>query len=251
LISAEQKRSAKAGDSRKESPAFLFQHNSTAKTRVLLALHGIFAYTSVSGHFQSTMPQKNNPPPTPPRELAKQLLDRLQAGRVASTFLESYAQQFDRPEATAHPERRRELETMLDREMLLAMTAHIARVTELNARARRSSRTRRDDPAIFLRDLVAALTKESNWTAGDAMEFRGDLEIYRRLAAIVAARASSTRSRIVVAGPFVDRCAILLDPSMIENASRAAGKLLLRLEAESEILLSEVLNQPSTKKKSC
>jgi len=196
------------------------------------------------------MPQKNNPPSTPPRELAKHLLHALKSGRLASAFLESYAKQFDRPEATAHPERRRELETMLDREMLLAMTAHIARVALLNARqsSRRTPRTRKGDPTIFFRELVAALAKESNWTAGDAMEFRGDLEIYRHLTAVAAARASSTRTRFAPAGPFVDRCAILLDPSMIENASRAAGKLLLQLEAQSEKLLTEVLNRASTKK---
>jgi hypothetical protein len=198
------------------------------------------------------MPQKiNSTLSTPPRELAKQLVHALKSGRVASAFLESYAKQFDRPEATAHPERRRELETMLEREMLLAMTSHIARATEIIARTRRTSRAPQSkvDPAKFLRDLLAGIASESNWTAGDAMEFRSDLEIYRHLAAVVAARASSTRARIVPAGPFVDRCAILLDPSMIENASRAAGKLLLQLEAQSEKLFQEVLNQKSTQKR--
>jgi hypothetical protein len=191
-------------------------------------------------------------PSTPPRELAKLLRDALKTGRVASAFLESYAKQFDRPEATAYPDRRRELETMLEREMLLAMTAHIARATEIIARTRRTSRAPQPniDPAKFLRDLLAGIAMESNWTAGDAMEFRSDLEIYRHLAAVIAARASTTRARIVPAGPFVDRCAILLDPSMIENASRAAGKLLLQLEAQSEKLLLEVLNQNPTQKKS-
>lgn len=200
------------------------------------------------------MAQKiNSTPSTPPRELARQLLHALKAGRVASTFLESYAKQFDRPEATAHPERRRELEAMLDREMLLAMTSHIARAAVANARrtsSRRTPRAHNSNPITFLRDLVAAIAKESDWTAGDAMEFRGDLEIYRRLTAAVASRASSTRSRIVVAGPFVDRCAILLDPSMIENASRAAGKLLLQLESQSENLFQEVFNKGSAQKKS-
>jgi hypothetical protein len=199
------------------------------------------------------MPQKrNSTPSTPPRELAKQLVHALKTGRVASAFLESYAKQFDRPEATAHPERRRELETMLEREMLLAMAAHIARTTEIIARAHRTSRAPQPkiDPAKFLRDLLAGIASGSNWTAGDAMEFRSDLEIYRHLSAVVAARALATRARIVPAGPFVDRCAILLDPSMIENASRAAGKLLLQLEAQSEKLFQEVLNQKPAQKKS-
>src|ERR1039457_1430030 len=117
------------------------------------------------------MAQKNNSPSTPPRELAKQLLHALKSERVASVFLESYAKQFDRPEAIAHLERRRELEAMLDREMLLAMAAHVARVAESNARRspRRATRTRNDDPAAFLRDLVTALAKESGWTAGDPL----------------------------------------------------------------------------------
>ena len=80
------------------------------------------------------------------------------------------------------------------------------------------------------------------------MEFRGDLEIYRRLTRR-RARAHPDASRIVPAGPFVDRCAILLDPSMIENASRAAGKLLLQLESQSEKLLLEVLNPPRADRK--
>jgi len=198
------------------------------------------------------MAQKNNPRSTPPRELAKQLLQHLKTGRPASAFLESYAKQFERPEATAHPERRRELEAMLDREILLAMTAHLARIADLTARqaSRRAPRTRQSDPNIFLRELVAALAKESGWTAGDAMEFRGDLEIYRHLTAVAAARAASSRSRIVPAGPFVDRCAILLDPSMIENASRAAGKLLLQVETQSDKLFQVVVNPVSAQKKS-
>lgn len=199
------------------------------------------------------MPQKiNSTLFTPPRELAKQLLHALRTGRVASAFLESYAKQFDRPEATAHPERRRELEVILEREMLLAMASQIARSAEISSRARRNARSSQSvsEPAVFLRDLVAALAKESNWTAGDAMEFRSDLEIYRHLSAVVAARASATRARFVPAGPFVDRCAILLDPSMIENASRAAGKLLLQLEAQSDKLFQEVLNPVPARKKS-
>src|SRR5579864_7393377 len=127
------------------------------------------------------MPQKNSPAlSTPPRELAKRLLHALKSGRLASAFLESYAKQFDRPEATAHPERRRELETMLEHEMLLAMTSHIAGCASAAARniPRRPNRARTLDPVIFLRDLIAALAKESNWTAGDAVDFRSDLEIY-------------------------------------------------------------------------
>jgi hypothetical protein len=198
------------------------------------------------------MSRAKNTDSSPPHKLAKLLLAALGGGKLAATFIEGYARQFDRPEASAHPERRRELEIIIGREILLAMTAHVARTLEENssrAAERRGSRRAKDNPAAFLRELFTAVARESKWTAGDAMEFRGDLEIYRSLAA--AARSSAlhsgaSRSRISPGGPFVDRCAILLDPSMIENASRASGKFLLQIEALTDKLFVETMQAGKT-----
>jgi len=191
------------------------------------------------------MPRAKNTELSPPQKLAQRLLAALRPGKISSAFIENYARQFDRPEAVAHAERRRELEIILEREILLAMSARVASALEETAsrRAPRGrSRPATENPMAFLRDLLAALASESQWTAGDAMEFRGDLEIYRRLAAVLrssASRSGASRSRTAPRGPFVDRCAILLDPSMIENATRAAGKLLLQIEALTDKLLVE------------
>lgn len=127
--------------------------------------------------------------------------------------------------------------------MLLAMAARVAAMLDENAARRRGKRPTAENPAAFLRDLLAALARESGWTAGDAMEFRADLGIYQHLAAAAASRSSERRSRGAPGGPFVDRCAILLDPSMIENASRAAGKLLPQIEALADKLLTEALRK--------
>jgi hypothetical protein len=196
------------------------------------------------------MPRSAYPSPAVAQKLAARMLAALENGKIGREFVDSYAKQFDRPEASAHAERRRELEIILEREILLAMTARIAAVLEGQASSRttrRRDRTPTANPSIILRDLLSSLSKESKWTAGDAMEFQMDLEIYRRLSAAsrgIGSRTASALSRKTIGSPFVDRCAILLDPSMIENAGRAAGKLLQQIESLTDRLFAEI-SQPS------
>jgi len=196
------------------------------------------------------MPRTQYPNPGAAQKLVARMLAALGNGGLAAGFIESYARQFDRPEASAHPDRRRELEVILTREILLAMTARIAARLEENEIARSSRRGGRGEPqnpTIILRDLLAALVRESKWTAGDAMEFQMDLEIYRRLAAAsraIGSRPAAALSRKTIGGPFVDRCAILLDPSMIENAGRAAGKFLQQIESLTDRLFAEISQPP-------
>jgi hypothetical protein len=189
------------------------------------------------------MPRSPKPESLLARELARRMLATLAGDRIARTFMESYARQFDRPEATAHSERRQELEIILDREILLAMAARVMGIVD--EEHKRSWKSRKfksgaiENPSAFQRDLVSALGRAAGWTIGDSMEFGGDLDIYRRLAAVGATRRESGRAPNVPAGPFVDRCAILLDPSMLENSGRAAGKLLLQVEAMTDKLFTE------------
>lgn len=197
------------------------------------------------------MPRAKNSEPSPPHKLAQQMLAALHGGKLSAAFIENYARQFDRPEAIAHADRRRELEIILEREILLAMTARVITILEepaLRGAPSRRSSIQKENPTVFLKELLAALARESKWTAGDAMEFRGDLEIYRHLAAVLrssASRSGASRSRIAPRGPFVDRCAILLDPSMIENATAAAGKLLLQIETITDKLFEEATQPPN------
>jgi hypothetical protein len=194
---------------------------------------------------------------SPPRELARRIVAELSRAKFAPAFLDSYAKEFNRPDVIAHPERRRELEAILSREILLAISARIAIVLEeRNAPTRDPRRGRRARPFLlwnvgtFIRELAAAIARESAWTLGDSVEFQSDLQIYRTLSKAppssrsATARTQGTRHR----SPFVDRCAILLDPSMLENASRAAAKLLLHIDALADHLLEEMPTQKTQKK---
>jgi hypothetical protein len=187
----------------------------------------------------------------PPRELAYRIALAIRSQGVAAAFIENYVRQYDRPEFTLHEERNRELQIVLEREILLAISAHVTTLAEESARLSRTNRTGKrgpiGDPARFTREFVAGIGVERHWTAGDVVEFRGELDLYR---AILAARAAKTSGiprsfrRSVAAGPFVDRCAFLLDPSMMENARQAAAKLLHQMESLAERHFDEVLKPP-------
>jgi hypothetical protein len=182
---------------------------------------------------------------SPPRELARRIVAEMSRARFAPAFLESYAREFNRADVVAHLERRRELEPIISREILLAIAARIAlTLQEQNSpshgqRGKRGARARpfiQWNSGTFIRELAAAIARESGWTLGDSVEFQSDLQIYvSLLKAPASGRTQAARHR----SPFVDRCAILLDPSMLENASRAAAKLLVRIESLSDHLIKD------------
>ncbi len=193
------------------------------------------------------MPPRTKPD-SPPREIARRIVAEMSHAKFASAFLDSYAREFSRADVVAHPDRRRELEAVLSREILLAIAARIALTLEERNAPRRSGR--RPRPSIqwnagtFIRELAAAIARESGWTLGDSVEFQSDLQIYRSLSK-ASSSVRSASGRIQVArhrSPFVDRCAILLDPSMLENACRAAAKLLLRIDSLADHLLEDSSN---------
>jgi hypothetical protein len=202
------------------------------------------------------------PPPfvrhiLPPREVAQRLVDFVWGRQLASEFLQNYSREFQREDVIAHADRTREILSILEREILLAMCAHVsvllAERLRLMPRRRFAPRSAADDSEKYLRDLVAAVGRARHWTAGDVVEFRGELNLYReiihaeakkRVRTLGAARASA----ITGSGPFVDRCAFLLDPSMMENARRAFGQFLPALEALTKQLAQPTaVNRPQTR----
>jgi len=82
----------------------------------------------------------------------------------------------------------------------------------------------------FRRKFLAALTRQQKWSAGDALDFQTDLQMYEDL---LARNTSARRSRKPFEAanhPFVDRCAFLLDSSFLEKARIAASRALNDLE---------------------
>jgi hypothetical protein len=102
----------------------------------------------------------------------------------------------------------------------------------------------RKEATAFRRKFLAALTRRQQWTAGDALDFQRDLQMYEEL---IARSASSRRRKPFEAAnhPFVDRCAFLLDSSFLEKARLAASRALGELESLSATVTASVLPGPS------
>ncbi len=89
--------------------------------------------------------------------------------------------------------------------------------------------------AEFFVQMAAAL----KWSPAELEDFWSDLEVYAQIAARQSAPMRSGSASRGAVGPFVDRCALLLDPSMFEQARRAAGKFLVELDALAEKTLKQ------------
>jgi hypothetical protein len=104
----------------------------------------------------------------------------------------------------------------------------------------------RKDAVAFRRKFLAALTRQQEWSAGDALDFQTDLQIYEDL----LARNSSTRRNRkpfeAANHPFVDRCAFLLDSSFLEKARMAASRALNDLENLAAQAAGSVLHAQET-----
>jgi hypothetical protein len=179
-------------------------------------------------------------------EVANKLLGALEAERLAARFVDAYVVEFDRQGLKDHPQRYRELLGTLGREALLAM------VGQVNAELPRFV-TRRRPPLLrgaevevadaFAQELLASLARALRWTPEEAEEFRRDLGLYAQLSARTQRVKKRPRPTDPAEGPFVDRCALLLDPSMLDNARHAAGKFLAGIEETTEAILQSTLRR--------
>lgn len=186
-------------------------------------------------------------------ELANRLLAALDRERGVERFVNSYVAEFDRRGLKSDPERHRELLATLGREALLAM------VTQVNAELPRylAGRPGRSGPRrppvlrgaevqvaeAFREELLAALARALRWSAADVEEFRRDLDLYAQLGARTPLPKHPRKPTAPVEGPFADRCALLLDPSMLENGRRAAAKFLTEVERVTQKALAGIFRR--------
>jgi len=202
------------------------------------------------------------------REAATLLLATLDRNEMVQRFLDIYAAENRRPGRADQPAHYREQLETIRREAILAMVlrTEAALPTKLKVRlvvrgaktrtgsraklkkGRKGSKTRARkkkrrnagiDLAIPLLDLFreeffVAIGQALRWTDEDAQSFWHDLELYEALSAHEPRR--QTR-RAIASGPFVDRTALLLDPSLMEQARRAAGKFQVELDAAADRVL--------------
>jgi hypothetical protein len=179
-------------------------------------------------------------------EIANKLLTALESDGLVARFVDSYAVEFDRQGLKDHPHRYRELLSTLGREALLAMVAHAHAELPRYLTRRRPPLLRGAEVQVadaFSDELLASLARASRWSTEDAEEFRHDLDLYAQL----SARTQKVKRRRSPAdpaeGPFVDRCALLLDPSMLDKARSAAGKFLVEIEQATEKIFHSVLRR--------
>ena len=204
------------------------------------------------------------------REAATLLLATLDRNEMVQRFLDMYAAENRRPGRADQPAHYREQLETIRRESILAMVLRTeaalptklkVRLVVRSAKARGGSRTKLKkgskgakakakakkkrarssgiDLAIPLLDLFreeffVAIGQALRWTDEDAQSFWHDLELYEALSAHEPRRQSR---RAIASGPFVDRTALLLDPSLMEQARRAAGKFQVELDAAADRVL--------------
>ena len=176
------------------------------------------------------------------REAVRLLTGAMQESRMVARFVETYAATHDRRGLVAHAAAHRELLLNVRREALLALCARI--IAGLPRRI-----TGRDGKPMKAADVVAAdafraeffvqMAATLKWTPEELEDFWSDLDVYAQIASRQSAPMRAGGASRGAVGPFVDRCALLLDPSMFEQARRAAGKFLLELDALAEKTLHQ------------
>src|SRR5437879_9044640 len=88
----------------------------------------------------------------------------------------------------------------------------------------------RRDATLVRRKVLSSMARQHGWTAGDALDFQRDLQLYQELLARAAAKRRTRKPFEAADHPFVDRCAFLLDSSFMENARLAASRTLAGIE---------------------
>jgi len=205
------------------------------------------------------------------REAAIFLLAALDRDEMVQRFLDIYAGENRRPGRADQPTHYREQLQTIRRESILAMTLRIEAALPTRLKVRVSVRDTRRRPAkkgkkskkgakrkkpktsgldlaiplldLFREEFFVALGQSLEWTQEDAQQFWRDYSLYEKLSGKEYQTSARNRARGSASGPFVDRTAMLLDPSLMEQARRAAGKFQLELNAAADRVLRKVFSR--------
>jgi hypothetical protein len=176
-------------------------------------------------------------------ELAQRVSDALLRERVVPRFVDSYVVENSRHALQVHASLYRDLLTLLQREALLALTVRALEIVCNEPQPMGKSKPRpmpRREATLFRRKFLSSMARQQGWTAGDALDFQRDLQLYEELAARAAAKRRARKPFEAADHPFVDRCAFLLDSSFIENARLAASKALTGIEELAAAVTEQV-----------
>jgi hypothetical protein len=207
------------------------------------------------------------------RETATMLLAALDRNEMVARFLDMYAAEHRRPGRADQPSLYRDQLQNIRREAILASVLRIEaalparlKVSVTVRSAKRPQRKKkgkkgahsspkRAKPSmelaipfldLFREEFFVALGQALEWDNEDAQQFWRDLDFYEKLTPRESRRSSNHGSRAPASGPFVDRVAMLLAPSLMEQARRAAGKFQIELNAGADLVLRRVFSRRRT-----
>ena len=203
------------------------------------------------------------------REAASLVLAVLDREEMVEKFLDIYAAENRRPGRADQPSHYREQRDTIRREAILAMVARIESALPARLKVRvvvkqesprrgkvkkgkkKAKRAPRKNPEIeiglplldlFREEFFVALGQALRWGEEEAAEFWRDLELYESLSGGGKRRTGLASSKLPVGGPFVDRTALLLDPSLMEQARRAAARFGRELDAAADRVLRKAFS---------
>jgi hypothetical protein len=179
------------------------------------------------------MPREKQKAIDAPGELAQRVSEALLRERLVPRFMDSYVIENGRQALQVHASLYRDLLALLQREALLALTVRTLAIVCNEPRPAGKSKPRpmlRRDATAFRGKFLASLVRQQGWTAGDALDFQRDLQMYEELLARAAAKHRTRKPFEAADHPFVDRCAFLLDSSFMEKARLAASRALTGIE---------------------
>jgi hypothetical protein len=191
------------------------------------------------------MPQAKKTPTEGSTDLAQRLFESLQQERIIPRFVDSYVVEHGRHALQVHAALYRDLLALLQREALLALTVRAIEVVSAGPTPTGKSKPQpmlRKEVAAFRRNFLTALARQQKWTAGDALDFQTDLQMYEDVLARNAPARRNRKPFEAANHPFVDRCAFLLDSSFMEKARLAASRALTDLEDLAAQVSASVLD---------
>jgi hypothetical protein len=161
--------------------------------------------------------------------LANHMLTAIARDGVVDRFVAAYMAEYDRSGILGGPARDRELAETVGREILMAMImeVHAAMPSFFGMKAKGKLRNEEADAIdAFFRELLAALARAQNWSGEDRKQFGRDLQLYSEFNARREKAAGGRKKEKLPdeEAPFIARVALLLDPSMLEQARRATQK---------------------------
>jgi hypothetical protein len=182
--------------------------------------------------------------------LANNMFSALVRGRLVDNFVAAYVAEYDRRGILGGPSRDRELAETIGREAMLAMIHEIPQLLPRffgkKQQAALKVEERQAMDAFFL-ELMAALGRVWKWNAEDRRQFGHDLDLYSEFAARSAnlAKARKRAKEREEDPPFVGRVALLLDPSMLDQARRATRKFHDEVRSLARKALTQTLHSRS------